>query len=342
MSFVSVGDLSQMVMLRRSNAGLKTDIKHLAQEVTTGISTDIPKKLNGDIITLSAIERRLAGARVSLQISAEATATAETMQAALQTLQDSAGISGADMLSTSLLFSEHSLATVAAASENQLRQAVDALNVKVAGRFVFSGTMVDQAPLVSADRLIDMAEQQISGAATAEVAVQRLQNWFGAAPGSGGFTDLAYNGANSANNVFQLDGATSDGATSIEFAQKANDPGVRDVLRGLILGALVARGAFQDDHDARTMMMQAGGAALLDGNSKVTLSRSKLGSSQERIERGLARLQYMSAQLEIERSELVAVDSYEASSRILQTSSQLEALYALTARLSKLSLAKYL
>ncbi|MFD1795148.1 hypothetical protein FQV27_14270 [Paracoccus aurantiacus] len=337
MNFVSVGDLSRIFTLRGSNAALRSDIERLSQEVTTGIRADIPKHLGGDLVQLAKIEDGLSQASAYRQVASEAASTASAMQTALGTLQDLADVAGGSMLSDTSLAVSSSLKSVATATKGQLHVAVAALNTNIGGRFVFSGTKVNLPPLASGDNVLAQAKGAISGATDAESAVQMLRTWFNAPPGAGGFADNAYRGAVSPAAEFGV-----DSSTSVKFDQTANDSGVRDILFGLTLGALVADGAFTDNHDARASMMRAGGAALIAGNASIAQSRSDLGMTEQIVERSKTRLESMMTNLKIERTCLIEADSYEAGSRLIEAEAQLEALFALTARLSNLSLAKYL
>lgn len=337
MNFVSVGDLSRFFTMRRANSGLRNDIQRLSKEVTTGIRADVPRHLNGDLLDLSRLERGLREADAYRRATREAAATASGMQAALGTLQDIADISSVNMLSDTSLAVEHTLLSVASVADSQLETAIAALNTNIGGRFVLSGTKVNVPPLVSADDLVGQAQSVIGAAATADEAIQLLRDWFDGPPGAGGFSDSAYRGSFDGGSPFGI-----DAANAIRFEQTANDPGVRGVLFGLTLGALVSRGAFGGDQAAQAALMRAGGAGLVKGNSQLTLARADLGSNEQSIERASVRLKSLTTGLSIERSNLISADTYEAGSQLVQAEATLEALYAMTARLSKLSLAKYL
>ncbi len=337
MNFVSVGDLSRIFTLRNSNAGLRSDIQRLSQEVTTGLRSDIPKHLNGDLVEFAKIEHGLGQARAFRRVSSEAASTASSMQTALGSLQDIADATGGSMLSDTSLAVSHSLKSVATTAASQLGSAIAALNTNVGGRFVFSGTKVNVPAMVSADDLVNQAQSVISGAATPGDAIQRLNDWFSATPGTGGFADTAYQGSTGQGAEFGV-----DASTTIRFTQTANDEATRKILLGLTIGALVSKGAFDGDHAAQTAMMRAGGGALIAGNAGLALTRSDLGMTEQAIERSGVRLDAMLTNLQIERTNLVQADTYEAGSQLVQAEAQLEALFAMTARLSNLSLAKYL
>lgn len=337
MNFVSVGDLSRFFTMRRANAGLRNDIQRLSQEVTTGVRADVPRHLNGDLHDLARLERGLREAQTYRKTTQEAAAAATGMQAAFGTLQDIADISSVSMLSDTSLAVEHTLLSVASVADQQLDAAIAALDTNMGGRFVLSGTKANTPPIISSDDLLTQAQAVISGAASADDATQLLQDWFDAVPGSGGFSDVAYRGSLSGGSQFGI-----DASNSIRFEQTANDHGARNVLFGLTLGALVSRGLFGGDQASQAIMMRSGGAALMKGNAQLTLARSDLGAHEQSIERASVRLDNLASGLQVERTNLISADAYDSGSQLLQAEATLEALYAMTARLSNLSLAKYL
>lgn len=337
MSFVSVGDLSRAYFLRQSNAGLRERIQKLSKEVTTGRHSDTAKQLGGDLLGLARMDRGLTEAKAYLKVASEAASTASGMQSALAHLQEIAQQSSKQMLSDALLGSEHNIRMVADTAAARLQDALSALNISVGGRFVFSGTRVDSPPLVSSDALVGMAESVVAGAANQEQALSQLQDWFDSPAGAGGFTDSAYLGANGAAAELQV-----DPSSKISLSQTANSLSVRRVLFGLSVAALVSRGAFAGDNDVRAVMLRAAGTALVRGNAELGLDRARLGISEEVIERARVRMNTAATTLAIERARLTEADSYAAGSQLIQAEAQLDSLYALTARLSKLSLTRYL
>ena len=337
MNFVSVGDLSRIFTLRNANSNLRSDIQRLSQEVTTGVRADIPKHLNGDLVEFAKLEHGLSHARAFRRVSSEAASTASSMQAALGSLQDISDAMGGNMLSDTSLAVNHSLKSVATSVASQLDSAIAMLNTSVGGRFVFSGAKVNVPPMVSADDLIGQAQSVIATAATPADAIQLLSDWFDAPAGAGGFADTAYRGSTDQVAEFGI-GAS----TTVRFGQTANDPAARKILLGLTIGALVSKGAFDGDHAAQAEMMRAGGGALIAGNSELALTRADLGMTEQVIERSSVRLDTMLTSIQIERTSMIQADAYEAGSQLIQAEAQLEALFAMTARLSNLSLAKYL
>lgn len=337
MNFVSVGDLSRIFTQRQSNIGLRNEIQRLSAEVATGVKADVPRHLGGDMMQFARLERGITEASAFLRVSAEAAATASAKQAAFATLQQVSDDSGGRMLADTTLATGPTLKAEARVAKNQLSTVISALNANAGGKFLFSGTRVNMAPLVSATNLVAQAQAVISGASTAEGAIDALKNWFEAGPGDGGFHDAAYRGSANGGDSFSV-----DPSTSISFSQTAADPGIRKMIMGLTLAALVADGSFDGDHTAQAAMVRTGGGLLIEGSADLAGTRADLGMTEQTIERSSTRLQANLTRLQIERSNLIGADPYEAGSKLVQAEGQLEALFAMTARLSNLSLAKYL
>lgn len=337
MRLISVGDLSKLFVMRRNNSGLRQEMRQLSGEVTTGIRRDIPKHLSGNLTRLAKIEQKIMTSATYLRTNTEAKAMTSGMQSALDLIGKLAKDTAGNVLSTETLDTEDGLQSVAKTIESQLASTVSALNTDIGGRFIFSGTKIDSRPLISKDDLITQAETVIAGVTTAEEAVRKLRDWFEASPGGNGFIDAAYQGETDKRVSFAV-----EPGRSVTVSQTAVDDGPRKIMFGLTLGVLVSRGAFNNDHNAQRTLMQAGGKALLDGNRKLTFSRAELGANQQIIEHAETRHNTASLNLKIERSNLVSVDRYEAGSRLVRASAQLDSLFAVTARLSNLSLANHL
>ena len=77
----------------------------------------------------------------------------------------------------------------------------------------------------------------------------------------------------------------------------------------------------------------------LDG---VTGLRSDLGFAQERIAQSTARNAAERTSLYMARGELLSIDAFEAASALEEVHTQLETIYMITARTSRLSLVNFL
>lgn len=122
---------------------------------------------------------------------------------------------------------------------------------------------------------------------------------------------------------------------------QANDPAFRDVVQGLaMLAAIDATeigdsAAYQNWVAAASAKMSAGMEGLLD-------SQVELDSAAARVETVNTRMQDRAVLYATRVDELVGVDSYQAATDITALETQLQASYAVTARLSQLSFLNFM
>lgn len=153
-SFNSIGDLSRTFQLRLGQSSLKSRLDQLTQEMMTGIKTDVPKALGGDLHKISHIEGRLAMLS-SFQLNAsEAQAQFQAMQTALESIKDTVDDLGPSLLTQAGGSDENQLRSQLGGIEQNFRSMFSTLNTNVAGRYLFSGSRSDTAPLGSFDDMM--------------------------------------------------------------------------------------------------------------------------------------------------------------------------------------------
>ena len=177
----------------------------------------------------------------------------------------------------------------------------------------------------------------VAGLTTAGDIEAAVTAWFDAAPGGGGFLDSAYGGATGTATRFAL--APGD-STSIDIT--AADPGIRSLLKGFALGALLTQGVLGGDTAARAALAGAAGAELVAAGNRVLDLQTGLGTVEARLSDAAARNANEAAALKVARSSIIAADPYETATALQEAQTRMETLYTLTAHLSQLSLADYL
>jgi flagellar hook-associated protein 3 FlgL len=88
--------------------------------------------------------------------------------------------------------------------------------------------------------------------------------------------------------------------------------------------------------------LEAAGLGIIGAKDGLIAVETRLGLDQRRLEDALARNQAERASFEESRSRLVGVDPYEAATRLTELETQLQSIYAMTARTTQLSLLNYL
>lgn len=328
------GDLAQSVLLRRHAAQLKADLAARSQEVATGRADDISARLGGDTARLATIERDLALMEPLRQLQAEATTRSAAMQGALGRVQ-----SQIEPLSMTLIDAANStqptpIATAGAAARRAFDDAASALNAAAGGRALFAGARVSGPALAAPDAMLAALRGAIGAETDAGAIAGIVRDWFG--PG-GGFEETGYLGATRP--VAEIPLGQGETAT---LDLRADDPALRRPLAATALAALATDPALNLPQATSRALFGMAGADLLAARDPLTGLRAALGAEEARIEQAGARLQSARTGAELARSALIGVDPYEAATRVEALGQQLESLYAVTSRLSRLTLLEQL
>jgi len=127
-----------------------------------------------------------------------------------------------------------------------------------------------------------------------------------------------------------------------DIATTALDPTIRDTLAGFAMAALIDRGALSGNPAERANLAHAAGQKLLaTEDARITLA-ARIGTVEAQVEAARTRNSAEETSLGILRSEIGSVDPYEAATRLETVRAQLESLYLVTARVSRLSLVEYI
>ena len=122
----------------------------------------------------------------------------------------------------------------------------------------------------------------------------------------------------------------------------ASDDAFRDVMRNIALVALSSDAGLALDDDAQNELMGAAGNALLGVQERLSGQRANLGFARARIDDSAARNEAAKSSLELARTKLISADPFDTAIRLQETQSQLENLFAVTARTAQLSLTRFL
>ena len=125
----------------------------------------------------------------------------------------------------------------------------------------------------------------------------------------------------------------------LSYSVRGDDPKIRDLLFSL---ARVAVAADEADPSAMLADLQSAAEGLIAAQDGMTELRAEVGQNQARIENAEARAQAERSSFVQARNALVGRDPYEAATRITELETQLQSVYAMTARLSNLSLLNFL
>ena len=335
MNLQSLGDLAQTFKLRQQNVQLKQQMARLTEELASGQAADLTRQLSGNFGHLADIEHDLLVLESYRGAANEAGVATAAMQAALENVEILSGDLGATAIISGTTTGGLTLDAIATQGRGTLDSIVSALNTEIAGRSLFSGTDIEATPLAAADVLLTATRTAASGATTAADVLAALDTFFDT-PG-GGFETLIYQGGTTFLTPYQL----GEGE-SVRLDLRADDPAVRNVLKNTVMAALADDAALTLNTAERITLAQESGERLLTSQDELIGIRSNLGFAQSRIDQSATRIATEISSLEFARNGLLSVDKYQTATELENVQIQLETLYTLTARASRLSLVNFL
>ncbi|MEL7446846.1 MAG: flagellin [Pseudomonadota bacterium] len=334
MAFQGVGDLAQSFQLRRENARLQDELRTLTNELSSGRTSDLGRTVSGDFGALSGLERSLSAITAYETAATETRLMAETAQSTLELVRSKGTDNAQSLLLASGDFQPGLVDAAVETAARAFEDAVSALNIRVGDRSVFAGIATDGPAIAAPDIMLNELDVLVAGETTAAGVATIVSDWFG--PG-GGFETVGYLGDTTAISDIPV---SQDESVTLDVT--AADQGVRDVLAGLAMAALIDRGALSTEIEARGDLARTAGNTLMQADYEITATRARIGITQERIEDAETRNASEAQTLELARAELVEIDPFETAARLASLEVQLETLYAVTARLSRLTLSDYI
>ncbi len=335
MTISSVGDLASSIQLRRDTARIKTDLERLTGELSSGVTADVAGKLGGDYSFLAGLEQGLARMESYASVISERRLVLTAQQATIAKLREFGDVSA--VLLTLPETANHALITNAGADAlSRFASAVGAMNIQVGGQSVFSGVATDQPALADDQTILAALESEIAlaGATTAADVETVVDTWFAV---GGGFDTTGYLGGAPATAPLKL--------SDSEIAPppvNAEDAAIRDQFAALSLGALLGRNVLAAAQDEQADLARRAGERLIASDESLIELQAKIGITEQQVARATAEVSSQADGLQLARTELIEVDPYDTAVRLQNAEIQLQTVYAITARLSRLSLVEYL
>lgn len=333
MPLISIGDLAQSFVLRRHNAELKSDITRLTQEMTTGLHSDPARHLSGDVSALVGVDSALSRLGAYARTTSDLAFATGAMQTALGAVQDLTSDLVPSLLAVTSIGNTGSMTTVSREAKQAFGTVISLYNTRLGDRALFSGDQTATTPLIPADQMLQQMMTLASGALTVQDVETALDGWLASPTG---FLATAYQGGAAIADV-----PISPGQ-SVTVGITAADPTVRETLKGLGMAALLQQGLFSGDPAQQSALIRRSGEVLASGQNNRALMAGELGTVEGLIADAQSRNSTEQSALQIARLSLVSIDPYDAAARLQEAQGQLETLYTLTARLSRLSLVDFL
>lgn len=233
-------------------------------------------------------------------------------------------------------------------ARNAMASLQDVLNVDVNGTFLFAGRNQTQAPLTTYDG--GPAEQQTEtlfqnqfGMTNTDPLVQNLSSSQIRAFLNGGFQNIY----ESPNWETSISNATNDNvlaqlgrAERIDVLANTNEKPIRDLYQAVVSVIELTEGQLNDDSFKTLVDLSA--AKVSSAVQGLADIQARVGMNQKALQNATDQLKSRKIWLNDAIVKTESVDTYEVATRINSLTTQLEASYSVTSRLSRISLLNYL
>jgi len=328
---MSIGDLAQSFVLRHRNSDLKQQMARLTQELTTGQVADVRHAVKGNYSYLTEVERSLDVLNGYKMVTAEASIFASNIQTTLGRYQEVGEQLANNLVVSAIGATSGGIGEEAKASVDTL---VSVLNTRSAGRSIFGGTATDRSPTETSAVLLSELTTAMAGATNPADMFTAAEAWFNSPTGY----DLAFYQGGSTS----LSDVRISGTEQVTFDIRATDPDLKKTLLFASVAAVADDPAFGLDEKQITEVYNRAGSSLLGASDSLTSLRANVGVVEAQIDRAATRNAAEMSAMEYEKSALLHVDPYEAATKLEEVQFQLQSIYSVTVRMSKLSLANFL
>ncbi|NBZ88381.1 flagellin [Stagnihabitans tardus] len=335
MTYYTMGDLAQYRMLSGQGARLRAQMNELSVEATTGLVADRTERLRGNYVQVAGIESRLNQIAAYRTVTSEQLILTAGMQTALSTVGDQTKGLSAALLAGVSSQSELRIEALSNQANATLSSTLSALNARIGERALFAGTTTNSATFGSAEDLMSALETAVtaSGAVSA-VDVQAAVDDFFDDPA--GFEAVMYKGS-------EATGPLPIGPEeTAQIDVTGMDPAIVGMLKGIAMAGLLSRGVLAGSTLARSDLMKKAGESLAGTQELLAGLSAHLGTTEAAMQNAATRNDAEKNALETARLNLLSVDQYEVASKYQETQGQLQELYTLTSRASRLSLVDFL
>lgn len=351
----TMSTMDTLVSQRRVAADLNQRVSDSAKEVTTGMKADVFRALGVRASEALAIRAGMTRNETFIasneMLASRLDLTALTLRQARETAQSFLNLAVSNVTDPTQTAGE-----LQRAAQMALDRLTGQLNATFRGVPLFAGTDSARLPLTLWDADSDDSPRKVVvrtiGAGIADAAdgeakadlLRRIYSSDPTVPQSDRYEGSFFSGTplrDVNGTALPRVSARIDATTILEHGVQANDPAMTDVLRGLAMLAATDVTKITDP-DAYRIWMGKAVDALSGGIAGMTDIESRLGSQQQSLGQMMTLQRDRQVLFNSQVLVLEGVDPYEAATRLNQVQTQLEATYAVTSRLSRLSFLNFM
>ncbi len=328
-------DLASALRLQRDAGDVRAALERAGRELSTGRKDDLFAASGHDprrLLAIEASQARAARESEGVSLSQGRVSLTQSVMGGLGELANELGLE----LSASLARGDHNSARIhAAGAQDAFRAAVQNLNTRYGGRTLFAGAAVDQPALAPPDDILGDVSALLAGAVDAADAIAQVDFYFD--DPAGGFAATRFLGS-----AEDAPRATIDEGASVDISRRADDPEVRALLKGLALAAATVDPAYAGPADAETDLLGHAADVTVASRELIVQSQAMLGLSEQRLEEASVRISARRDALDIAWNDATSRDPFDAATEFQAVEQQLERVFAVTARMSRLTLLDFL
>ena len=334
MAFQPLSDLGRAFQARQHNTMLREKLYRLTDELSTGRVGDLGRHLGANADKLAHLDRVLTLSDGYLRSARTAESMLATMQTSLARLEDARGTLANTFVAANLSGREDDLTGAGVAATAAFDNVVNALNVRYGDTPLFAGRDIENGALSPSSTMLTQLRALAAGATDAADLTQRISDWFDL---PGGFDTTGYLGDTGGHLSRPI-----DEGERVTFDVRADDNAVRELLKTLAKAAIGADPATGLSLGDRQDLMKTMAQDLFATSQDIVDLGARIGLSQQLAEQAAIRVESRYGDYAILRNKMVSADPFETASALTEVEALLETHYRVTARISGLSLSRYL
>lgn len=331
---IGIGDLAQHYSLQTYTFALKTGLRDRLKELGTEEVADVSDHLSGRFGNFAGIERSLEMNQSHAMVLSSTQGFLEAQYRAFEKATADVSQLGLDLLDAATSADPKQRAPVLSAGSIAFEGTISALNSQAGGRALFAGAAVHSAAFLPASEFLTALTSALSDFTTASDIMEEAEQWF--APG-GAYDSIAYLGSDRPSGGFKV----SPGETIVSDLT-GNVTEVRDLLKAQAVAASLATGHLSLSQDEEALLMKYLGEDLINLNARLISRTAALGAQIARVVTYMVSNDAERFALSGARRDLIGISTEDTVVKLSAYETQLEIMYNVTARLSRLSLAGYL
>ncbi len=304
---------------------LRSRLEEVVGDVSSGRRADQVGFLKGDIGQAMLAQRTVDALALEKEQIALQSSRFAVIQRSLDAVAEAPGNIALDVNAAIGTGDAGTIRISADAAKVALDRIFSTLNTRHGERHLFSGDATDRPALGSLETLMSDVRAIEATSVSSPDFEQRIDDYFNRP--DGGFQSTIYQGT-----------ASASSAGSV----LATDPAFTALVSGLALVALAGEAGHGEGKPLTDDGLRRASETILQGTDKVTGLRARVGLIEADLQQRSAAIETQQTLANQTLSDLTARDPFEAALELQQLETNLETAYALTARLSELSLLRFL